>query len=241
MRRIFCQSQLKEAQSPPELVDSEMLLNRCQTLVASVAETVQIEKDPSRLEELLELSDRLNGLIKDLVGVLRFLDKEAIIIVNNHSLYAASQKSGRAPYGAERPGAVRRNSKGKEKAPEHANLDFSPSTFSIVGSDDEDEGSGQSSRGAVPPSPPSPKNILSTLESPPAGELQEEPQATTLSKSWVEEEGEVFRKGAIVLGPEGLGEEGADLNSEELKREVCNSVLMTGRCMRQTDAVIMTV
>lgn len=48
----------------------------------------------------------------------------------------------------------------------------------------------------------------------------EEPQATTLSKSWVEEEGEVFRKGAVLLGPEELGEEGADINSKELKQKV---------------------
>lgn len=230
MHPIFSPSQLKEAQSPPELVDSEMLLSRCQTLVASVAETVQIEKDPSRLEELLELSDRLNGLIKDLVGVLRSLSKGDAISIDDCSLYPSSQKSGRAPYGAERPGAVRRNSKGKEKAPEPANLDFSPSAFSIAGSDDEDEASGPSSRGPIPQSPPSPENITSTLENLPAGELQEEPQATTLSKSWVEEEGEVFRKGTVLLGPEGLGEEGADLNSEELKREVRRPAPMLPEC-----------
>lgn len=47
-----------------------MLLSRSQMLVTSVAEMVQIEKDPSQLEELLELSDRLNGLIKDLVRTI---------------------------------------------------------------------------------------------------------------------------------------------------------------------------
>lgn len=209
--------------------------------MASVAETVQIEKDPSRLEELLELSDRLNGLIKDLVSVLDLSLKELSSLLTTIPL-CYPQKSGRAPYGAERPGAVRRNSKGKEKAPEPVNLDFSPSAFSITGSDDEDEGSGQSSRGVVPPSPPSPENIPSRMESPPSGELQEEPQATTLSKSWVEEEGEVFRKGTVLLGPEGLGEEGADLNSEELKREVCDPIRSDNRKIYVIiDAVIMMV
>lgn len=47
-----------------------------------------------------------------------------------------------------------------------------------------------------------------------------------MSKSWVEEEGEVFRKGPVLLGPEGLGEDGADLNSEELKRQVCDLIAM---------------
>lgn len=42
-------------------------MERGQALVVAVAEIVATEKDPSRLEELLELSDRLNGLIKDLV------------------------------------------------------------------------------------------------------------------------------------------------------------------------------
>ena len=37
----------------------------------------------------------------------------------------------------------------------------------------------------------------------------------------VEEEGEIFRKGTVLLGPEELDEDGADISSEELKREVC--------------------
>lgn len=49
---------------------------------------------------------------------------------------------------------------------------------------------------------------------------EEEAPATVLSKSMVEEEGEIFRKGAILLGPQELGEEGAGIDSEELKREV---------------------
>jgi len=36
----------------------------------------------------------------------------------------------------------------------------------------------------------------------------------------MEEEGEVFRKGHVLLGPQELGEEGAGIDSEELKREL---------------------
>jgi len=145
---------------------------------------VQIEKDPSRLEELLELNDRLNGLTKDL-------------------------KSGRAPYGAERL-AVRRNSKGKEKAAESAALDFPQPSFSIAGSDDEAD-QNEATQHAPSPDP----------RVPTSGSLvDDESQATTLSKSWVEEEGEVFRKGHVLLGPQELGEEGVGIDSEELKREL---------------------
>jgi len=37
---------------------------------------------------------------------------------------------------------------------------------------------------------------------------------------WVEEEGEVFRKGNVLLGPNELDEGGVDISSEELKREL---------------------
>jgi hypothetical protein len=120
-----------------------------------------------------------------------------------------SQKSGRAPYGAERL-AVRRNSKGKEKAAESAALDFPQPSFSITGSDDEADLKEPIQHA------PSPDPLVPT-----SGSLvDEESQATTLSKSWVEEEGEVFRKGHVLLGPQELGEEGAAIDSEELKREV---------------------
>ena len=171
--------------------------------MSSVAEIVQIEKDPSRLEELLELNDRLNGLIKDLVRFLTYM------FANFLWCDFVLQKSGRAPYGGERSGALRRNSKGKEKAMESAVLDFPQPSFSITGSDDEADQNESIQRAS------SSDRLVLTHSS-----LAEEPQATTLSRSWVEEEGEVFRKGHALLGPQELGEEGAGIDSEELKREV---------------------
>lgn len=44
------------------------------------------------------------------------------------------------------------------------------------------------------------------------------------SRSWVEEEGEVFRKGTVLLGPDDL--EG-EYDSEELRKEVCCNIAMT--------------
>jgi len=41
--------------------------------------------------------------------------------------------------------------------------------------------------------------------------------STNRSRSWVEEEGEVFRKGAVLLGPEEMEGEYA---GEELRKEV---------------------
>lgn len=40
------------------------------------------------------------------------------------------------------------------------------------------------------------------------------------SRSWVAEEGEVFRKGAVLLTPEEMETE---YDSEELRKEVCNT------------------
>lgn len=48
------------------------------------------------------------------------------------------------------------------------------------------------------------------------------------SRKWVEEEGEVFRKGQILLGPEEMGDveegDGAEVTGDELRIEVCNSM-----------------
>jgi len=45
---------------------------------------VQIEKDPSRLEELLELNDRFNGLTKDLV---RYFDANGLASPHGATLF----------------------------------------------------------------------------------------------------------------------------------------------------------
>lgn len=52
------------------------------------------------------------------------------------------------------------------------------------------------------------------------------------SRSWVEEEGEVFRKGTVLLGPEEM--EG-DYDSEELRREVSISVQYPAMSLRLID------
>lgn len=132
-------------------------------------------------------------------------------------LTSALQKTGHAPYGSERPSVLRRNSKGKEKAAEKTDIMLSPS-FSIEDSDDEDEGSGSSRN---------PPRLIT--EEPEEGLPASDPSPTILSKSWVEEEGEIFRRGNVLLGPDELEEGGADISSEELKREV-GTLLIRG-CM----------
>lgn len=113
----------------------------------------------------------------------------------------------------------RRNSKGKEKAPEPSDLALNPSFAISSGDGSDDEGDAPHTHITSIPRASSPDALGGGSSSGGPSE-DEEPQATTLSKSWVEEEGEVFRKGTVLLGPEELGEEGADINSEELKREV---------------------
>ena len=104
---------------------------------------------------------------------------------------------------------LRRNSKGKEKATEKTDILLSPS-FSIADSDDEDD---EPAGGRGPP------HILT--DEPEEDEHQaSDPSPTILSKSWVEEEGEIFRRGNVLLRPDELEEGGIDISSEELKREV---------------------
>jgi hypothetical protein len=104
---------------------------------------------------------------------------------------------------------LRRNSKGKEKATEKTDILLSPS-FSIADSDDEDD---EPAGGRDPP------HILT--DEPEEEEHQaSDPSPTILSKSWVEEEGEIFRRGNVLLRPDELEEGGVDISSEELKREV---------------------
>lgn len=54
------------------------------------------------------------------------------------------------------------------------------------------------------------------------------PSPVERSRKWVEEEGEVFRKGQVLLGPEEMGEveegDGAQVSGEELRVEVSLSV-----------------
>jgi len=137
------------------------------------------------MEELLELNDRLTSLIKDL-------------------------KTGIAPYSSVRPSVMRRNSKGKEPALEHPDINPNAS-FAIGDSDDEDPVSHK----------PHLASVIVSGDGNANGDLEPAEQSPTVrSKVWVEEEGEVFRKGNALLGPNELDEGGVDISSEELKREL---------------------
>ncbi|KAG7094999.1 hypothetical protein E1B28_005793 [Marasmius oreades] len=110
--------------------------------------------------------------------------------------------------------------KGKQKAPpepiEHERV-LSPTTSFLIsdtGSDDEEE------------------NIILDSSFPPFRILDEgftpeedqiiSPSSTHRSRSWVEEEGEVFRKGNVLLGPEEM--EG-EYDGEELRRELLEAMV----------------
>lgn len=55
-------------------------------------------------------------------------------------------------------------------------------------------------------------------------EVRDQPSPVERSRKWVEEEGEVFRKGQVLLGPEEMGEveegDGAEVTGDELRLEV---------------------
>ncbi len=167
------------------------------------------------MEELLELNDRLTSLIKDLVSHPPFKPSASSSSAKKISslpisIIVSPQKTGIAPYSSVRPSVMRRNSKGKEPALEHPDINPNAS-FAIGDSDDEDPISHK----------PHQASVIASGDGNASGDLEPAEQSPTVrSKVWVEEEGEVFRKGNALLGPNELDEGGVDISSEELKREV---------------------
>ncbi|PCH38969.1 RNI-like protein [Wolfiporia cocos MD-104 SS10] len=192
-------------------------------LVASVREVqkplmvlIGATVEPARLQELLALNDELTALLA------RCAPQKLSVAVHGLGIHvengkangsaggAASgnghavqfQASGGAPEESDDEPVTPRVDKGKGRAepePEEPEKVLSP-TFLITESDDED-GDGQELLAET----------ADGLVSP-----------TDRSRSWVEEEGEVFRKGTVLLGPEEM--EG-EYDGEELRRELLEAMV----------------
>ncbi|OSX62071.1 hypothetical protein POSPLADRAFT_1181292 [Postia placenta MAD-698-R-SB12] len=178
----------------------------------SLMSIIDTTTEPARLQELLSLNDELTTLLARCAPRRQSLVLHALGIhvetgkangsaspTNGHARHG--EADGRAEDTSDEEPITPRVDKGKGRAepePEEPEKVLSP-TF-LIDSDDED-GDGQ--------------HLLVTqpddLVSP-----------TDLSRSWVEEEGEVFRKGAVLLGPEEM--EG-DYDGEELRRELLDAMV----------------
>lgn len=183
-------------------VSPRELQEKAQELVRDLTVQIQSTLDASKLEPLLLLCDRLNNAISSLSSSKPMIHKLGIrteglgaYSPNGNILHASPISMAEEDDELPTP----RVDKGKGRAepePEEPEKVLSPS-FMISESEDEDE-SYESAEGIAVTSP------------------------TDRSKSWVEEEGEIFRKGAILLGPEEM--EG-DHAGEDLRRELLDAMV----------------
>ncbi|EAU86549.2 hypothetical protein CC1G_07745 [Coprinopsis cinerea okayama7 len=209
---------------PPDGESVADLVVRAQSLVSELANVIQQTEDPMQLEEQLEVNDKLLGLLKKVPPGSRpnltlhglglnmngsstssLVSQHSSIRSNGHLNGATGSPESGSLLGSADGGdeelspATPKVDKGKRRADpepiEHEKI-LSP-TFLITESEDEDE---ERSGYLTPP------------------EMMEgAPSPTDRSRSWVAEEGEVFRKGQILLGPEEMEGEYA---GEELRREL---------------------
>lgn len=183
----------------PASLSPRELERKARELVNDLTVQIQSTAEASKLEPLLSLCDRLNAVVSNLstsrptLG-LKTKGLGVAELARGHVLHASPTPM--SDDEVDEPPTPRVD-KGKGRAepePEEHEKVLSPS-FMI--SESEDEGSAEGPE-AVAVSP------------------------TDRSKSWVEEEGEIFRKGAVLLGPEEMEGEYA---GEELRRELLEAMV----------------
>lgn len=196
-------------------VDIEVVM-KVKDVMTPLTTLIETTVDPTRLEELLGLNDTLMELLRRTPNGQQALQELGLITGAPAQGQTAKEVSITIPNGHANEGghgeptedeeeeeglATPKIDKGKGRAepePEEPEKILSPTKFLISESDDEDD---DEERNFVAGEP---DNIGA-------------PSPTDRSKSWVEEEGEIFRKGTILLGPEEMEGEFA---GEELRREL---------------------
>ncbi|KAG1724709.1 uncharacterized protein EDB91DRAFT_1170321 [Suillus paluster] len=184
------------------------LVQQAKTIVDEITDKIQTTTDVVLLEELLSLCDKLNSAIAQLSsspssrsllhGLGLTISSEAVSSTVGDALHESPTHVSED----EEP-LTPKVDKGKGRAepePEEPEKVLSP-TFMITESEDEDEDDSRYLGEEDQISVPSP---------------------VVRSKSWVEEEGEIFRKGAVLLGPEEMEGEYA---GEELRRELLEAMV----------------
>ncbi|OCH84554.1 RNI-like protein [Obba rivulosa] len=203
-----CKKQLEDflAQTPSSSTSPaaphvlpQAVAEKAKELKAALMSLIEVTTEPARLEALLALNDDLTNLLARAtprygLGIQTDVANGAAEpVANGHALSVESDMADEEPL-------TPRVDKGKGRAepePEEPEKVLSP-TFLITESDDED-------------AQHSPDAEVADLVSP-----------TDLSRRLVEEEGEVFRKGTVLLGPEEM--EG-EYDGEELRRELLEAMV----------------
>lgn len=196
--------------SSPTLVSpaDQDLVQQAKATVDEITQKVQTTTDVALLEELLGLCDKLNSAIIQLSS-------------------APSSKPLLHGLGLNIPSAVISSAAGDalHERPADLSEDDAPLTPKV------DKG-----KGRAEPEPEEPEKVLSPTFMINESEDEDEddnrfigqedqisvPSPVVRSKSWVEEEGEIFRKGAVLLGPEEMEGEYA---GEELRRELLEAMV----------------
>ncbi|KAI0343834.1 RNI-like protein [Trametopsis cervina] len=218
-----CKKEIEEAlsrsssasSSPTATPDTnEALSARSQESLKSLTSVIEATDDPSKLEEMLALNDELTTLLARLNEPRPELKRLKGLGLHLEDL--------RQPiyHGNGHPSAIHQ----------------------ILSSDDEEEEPitprVDKGKGRAEPEPEEPQLVLTpTVEQHPEfdeSETEHDPEASLLdnvesivsptdrSKSWVAEEGEVFRKGAVLLTPEEMETE---YDSEELRKELLEAMV----------------
>lgn len=229
--------------SPIQYGNSE-LLDIAKDLQKSLVVMIETITEPARLQELLTVNDDLTALLTRCAPQKPSLtlhglgiriengkvngDAEAEPVANGHTVDNHESEVVATDFDDEEP-ATPRVDKGKGRAraePEKPEKVLSP-TFLITESDDED-GDGQhplaAQHSAETVISPTDRWVLATISSLLfifAMLITCRRNMNLRSRSWVAEEGEVFRKGTVLLGPEEM--EG-EYDGEELRREVSRSL-----------------
>ncbi|KAK0199598.1 hypothetical protein DFS33DRAFT_1267449 [Desarmillaria ectypa] len=188
---------------------------RARSLVGELSQVIEEEGDGGRMEELLGINDQLTSLLAKVPS--RPIGLGLVIPTTNG---AGSVAAGTSPHGdspaeehtdeeeVEEIGTPRVD-KGKGRAePVHEKV-LSPTTAFLISEDDAEDGEG-------PRFPP----VEAREEEEAEGEKGKE--MNRRSRIWVEEEGEVFRKGTVLLGPEEMEGEYA---GEELRKELLEAMV----------------
>ncbi|KAF5339788.1 hypothetical protein D9611_009036 [Ephemerocybe angulata] len=241
----------KAESTPPPRSDEELdqLALDTRSIVGELATAIQETEDPSRLEELLEINDQLLGLLKKLPSGPRNrpnLTLKGLGLSLNEQGEASSPGTSGTASPARSFNGVHLNGSGS------SSLSSGPSIVSGQLGMEEEEDIGTPTTPKVDkgkrradPEPVEIEKVLSPastfLISSAEGSEDEEdmdgmgygtppegvegagmPSPTDRSRSWVAEEGEVFRKGQVLLGPEEMEGEyaGEDLRKELLEAQL---------------------
>lgn len=211
--------------APSSTVNPEHIADaatKARVVVNELTTVIQETEDPIQMEELLGINDQLLALLKKVPGGgkptltlyglgLSLPGIEPVggdtTLANGSPAFLNGHANGHFPEGEDDDDTptTPRIDKGKRKAepePEVPEKVLSPTFLIAESSEDEDE---DGRRYVIAPE-----------------HLEEVTSPTDRSRSWVEEEGEVFRRGTILLGPEEMEGEYA---GEELRKELLEAMV----------------